>query len=328
MADRTPMTIPSLHRRRRFVPAVLLAITAALASTPALAQKKPPGPEDPYTETPPPDPYADATKAAAAKAFSAGVKLAEKGEWEEAYEKFRSAWSDLQHWQTASSLARAEVEIGRYTDAMRHLKFAQGEPNVPEAAKTEIEKLLQKAMSATGTIQVRALCRLPAVVLVDGENVGTTPYSALHRADPGEHQIEVRLEGKHKETRVDVHTAETVEVTVELVIPLPPPPPPPPAAPPPPEPANLELPVAIGLSTLTLATLITGSVLAPSRDEPSQIGGVATLVVAGGFGIASGVLWSMVLSSPPPPSAASPGKVVVSPLAGPGHAGLVLHGVF
>ena len=95
-------------------------------AAPAVAQNKPPGPDDPYSDEvkPPPDPYDDVTKKLAADSFSEGVKLAGKGQWQEAYEKFRSAWSDFKHWQTASSLAKAELELGKYTDAVRHLRLA------------------------------------------------------------------------------------------------------------------------------------------------------------------------------------------------------------
>lgn len=313
----------------RLVAAVLLAATAASAAVPAVAQNKPPGPDDPYSDEvkPPPDPYADVSKKLAADSFSAGVKLAEKEQWQEAYEKFRSAWGDFRHWQTASSLAKAELEIGKYRDAVRHLESALRETNVPPAARAEIEKLLQKARAATGTLKIQATCRLPAAVWVDGEKVGDTPYSESVMADPGEHQVEVRLEDRREETTVDLHTGETVEVTLELRIPLPPAPPPP-KPPPPPPPSTPKLPFAIGLSVLTGVGLVTGAALSTSADEASRAGGIAAFVAAGALGVTSGVLWYLVLSGPPSPRETSPPKMVLLPLAGPGHAGLSLHGVF
>lgn len=322
----------------RLVAAVLLVATAASAPTPAVAQNKPPGPDDPYadeakpppaapTGTAPPDPYDDVNKKLAADSFSAGVKLAGKGQWQEAYEKFRSAWSDFKHWQTASSLAKAELELGKYTDAVRHLESALREANVPPAARAEIEKLLQKAKAATGTLQIQATCRLPAAVLVDGEKIGDTPYSGPVMADPGEHQVEVRLEDRREETTVDLHTGETVEVTLELRIPLPPAPPAPPLPPPPP-PVTPKLPFAIGLSALTGIGLVTGAVLATSADEAWRIGGIAALGTAGALGVTSGVLWYLVLSGPPSPPGPSPARTVLLPVAGPGHGGFSLQGMF
>lgn len=307
--------------------APVLAASIACAPAGAAAQSKPPGPEDPYAE--PPDPYEDMTKAIAAEAYLQGLELAKKKQWQEAYAKFFSAWTDYKHWQTASSLGRAELEIGKYRAAVRHLELALGEPKVPPRARAEIEELLAKAKAATGTIRIRAVCDLPAVVLVDGEKIGETPYSDSYLADPGEHEIEVQRDDRREKTTTVVHTSETVEVTLELHIPVPPPPPPPRRPPPPPPPPSIpKLPFAIGLSALTVGGVLVGGVLVTDADESHRMGGIAAFSTATALGVASGLLWGMMLSGTPAAPGASSPKAALVPLAGPGHAGLLLQGVF
>lgn len=317
--------------------AFVLAAGAALSPEIALAQNKPPGPSDPYTEAdaPPPDAYDEAEAVDAKATYEEGLELAKKKQWEGAYTKFRAAFRVVKRSETASALGRVEMRLGKYRDAVKHLTLALEGEGLSPRAQADLEELIAKAKAATGTLHIQATSTSPARVLLDGEEVGATPYSADEMADPGDHEVELQHEKKRQKVSAAVHTGETVEVTVHLEIAEPPPPLPPPVVvlPPPPPPSTSKLPFAVGLTLLTAGMAAAGAALASQDAEEKKIGSIVCFGAAIASGGAAGALWYFTVRENEernaPPSSTKP---VISaglfPSVGPRSGGFVLQGVF
>ncbi|MEZ4311134.1 MAG: hypothetical protein R3F14_24090 [Polyangiaceae bacterium] len=328
----------------------------------ALAQTGPPRSTDPYDdrEEPPPNFYDEIENANAAKHYKAGAALAKKGEWEKAYPEMVSAWDSFRHWQIAASLAKVEVEVGKYRDALRHLTFARESGKVPEGDRPAIERAFERAKRSMGTIDLRATCDKTAEVLLDGEKLGDAPFEEPTLVDPGTHVIEVRSGVRHVRGSVDVAARKVVKLSLHLEIPLPPvekkvKPPPPPTT------LDLRMPFAVGLSALSASGFVVGALLygnsrdaagrvgrlmegAPSGQCPTfgcdaarqelqrrddlQVGAIASFTIGGMATLGSGILWAMLVSDGAIPKKRSTPQAWVLPLASPDHGGLLLQGAF
>lgn len=214
------MTMPC----RRFVCATLAAALVALVPSAVLAQTKPAPSANPGASP------AD-EKAIATEEYNAGSSLASRGRWQEAYPLFLRAWGRVKHWQIAASLAKVELELGKYHAAEKHLSFALGAEDLSAVDIGNFTKLLERARAKQGTLRIQATAQAPARVFVDDELLGTTPFTGTTSADPGEHRVEVRFGGKRASQTVTVATAATQEVSLDLRVPELDKPIPPPEAP-------------------------------------------------------------------------------------------------
>lgn len=225
--------------------ALALPLTLALVGRSALAQPAPPAPSAaqpaaarsvtgspaaPVTPTAavsapaaPPAP----SKAIAAQKYEEGAKLARQGRWQAAYPLFLEAWDNLQHWQIALNLGRAEIEVSRFHAAEGHLAFALAASELPVTDRPEVIRLIELARGKQGKIRLLATAQTAARVLIDDQRIGVTPFSGTLSADPGDHRVEIRFGATRKARVVTVVTGETVDVDIdlriqELDIPLPP----------------------------------------------------------------------------------------------------------
>lgn len=210
--------------------------------------------------------------AQAARIYITGVRAAKVGQWQEAYEAYRSAWSLKQHFQIAANLGRAELKLGKHRDAAEHLAFflreAQG---VSESERAMAQQMLGEAKAKVATLEVVVVRRERAEVLVDGVPVGTAPLGHEVYVEPGVRSIEARLQGEAP-AKVSVELAAGASRRVEL---------------------GLEEPAA-AVARPTQTSLRAPS---PPRPVPAQghpgsggskalvIGGVAATAVAAGLGV-------------------------------------------
>lgn len=172
---------------------------------------------------PPPDggaPSAStADKAAAARAYAGGAKLAKQGRWKDAYPLFLEAWDHLHHWQIALGLGRVEIELARFHAAEQHLSFALASPELPSVDRPEVTRLIARARASQGKVRITAASATAAEVWIDDERAGDTPFSGTLSADPGEHRVELRSGAEITSRLVTVTAGETSPVDIELVAP-------------------------------------------------------------------------------------------------------------
>jgi tetratricopeptide (TPR) repeat protein len=235
--------------------AALAALLLAGSAAPSLAQPRPskppaaaasPGKEDPA--------------ALARSRFKEGVAFAKKKDWQKAYGAFLEAWKRKEHPQIALNLGRAEIETGKYRDAIAHLRYctANMEAADPDLglARDWLAEAEQKAAKLVITVDAPG-----AEVLVDGAPEGKAPLAGPVLVDPGNHLVEVKSGERQAERRVDVQLGDSLAVDLRL-------PPataataPRPDTPPPSGPSPLRTIVLAGGATGTLIGLAIGATFA------------------------------------------------------------------
>jgi hypothetical protein len=191
--------------------------------------------------------------------FSEGVAFAKKKEWQRAYGAFLEAWKLKAHPQIALNLGRAEIETGKYRDAMEHLQYCvdhaeAGDPDL-KLARDWLAEARQKAGKLAIAVDVAG-----ADVLVDGVLEGKAPLPGPVLVDPGKHLVEVTRGQQRAERSVQVETGGSVVVELRL-------PPETPSSPssradsPPPSSTPLRTVALIGGAAGTLAGLAVGATL-------------------------------------------------------------------
>lgn len=147
--------------------------------------------------------------------FKEGVAFAKKEVWQKAYEAFLEAWKSKQHPQIALNLGRAELEIGKYRDAIEHLGYcvSHAEAGDPDAALargwlTEAEKKVARLVI---TVDVAG-----AGVRVDDAVAGNAPLEGPVLVDPGKHVVQAALGERRVESAVSIETGASLKVELRL----------------------------------------------------------------------------------------------------------------
>jgi hypothetical protein len=202
----------------------------------------------------------------AEKHFKAGVSLQKVEDFEAAIAAFESSLRLYPSKGTLFNLAnclRATHRYGEALEALQRLDREYGEV-LDEPMRAAVDRQLQELRNLSASLVVQ-VDQAGAEVLVDGKLVGRTPLTEALQLSPGNHSIEVRLEG-FEPARVQVEIVSREKTTKQIVLkkvapPPPPPPPPPPANTTPdatPAPAPPPLPPAEGTGPLTTAGWTTG----------------------------------------------------------------------
>jgi hypothetical protein len=139
--------------------------------------------------------------------------------WEEARRLLLDLWSQSRTYDVGSSLVFVEYQLQHYARAATFAAYAiQNAPPIERPEEIDrLRKALEELKQRVGSVQV-IVNRPGADVLVDGENVGTSPLSGELYLDVGPHQLEARLPGGVPvSARVDALAGE--EYRVELNVP-------------------------------------------------------------------------------------------------------------
>jgi len=136
----------------------------------------------------------------AATLFKQGKELYGEGKYQDAYEAYSKAWALQQGFDIAGNLGNVEIELGKYRDAVIHLRYVIA--NLPPSYDPERrEKVLSRTKELlSGALTHVALVTLAiepdgATVSVDGQDVCTTPLSGELVLAEGKHSLVAKLDG-------------------------------------------------------------------------------------------------------------------------------------
>jgi tetratricopeptide (TPR) repeat protein len=117
-----------------------------------------PAPSHAQPAAPSPKAASPADAAKARERFTQGVAFAKKNDWKNAYAAFLEAWKLKEHPQVALNLGRAELETGKYQDAIEHLRYCidqspAGDPDIT-LARDWLVQAEKKAAKLTVTVDI------------------------------------------------------------------------------------------------------------------------------------------------------------------------------
>ncbi|WP_437531682.1 PEGA domain-containing protein [Sorangium sp. So ce726] len=188
-----------------FSAATLIAVPEIAAAQPATPQAAPAN--------------ADAVTRAD-ESFRRGLRLYSDKKYVEAEAELQSAWELNPTFDVAYNLGNTKYQLKKYREAAEHLSFAlRNWPLVKTVAKLKptAEQRLAESRAQVGALRVTASAA-GAEVLVDGKAVGRAPLEGEVFVEPGEHQIEARLEGYAPVSQaVKSAKGETADVGLAMV---------------------------------------------------------------------------------------------------------------
>ncbi|WP_437486508.1 PEGA domain-containing protein [Sorangium sp. So ce1014] len=170
-------------------PLALLLTAATVIAAPDIAAAQPAAPRE-----------AAASADAAARAdasYRRGLRLYSDGKYVEAESELQSAWELNPTFDVAYNLGNTKYQLKKHREAAQYLSHALRHwPLMKAAAKLKptAEKRLAESRAQVGALVVTASV-VGAEVVVDGKAVGKAPLEGEVFVEPGEHRVEVRLEG-------------------------------------------------------------------------------------------------------------------------------------
>ncbi|WP_437651282.1 PEGA domain-containing protein [Sorangium sp. So ce362] len=170
-------------------PLALLFTAATVIAAPDIAAAQPAAPQEASSS-------ADAAKRADALVQKAG-RLYSDGKYQEAEAELQSAWELNPTFDVAYNLGNTKYQLKKHKEAAQYLSFALRHwPLLKVVAKLKptAEKRLAESRAQVGALVVTAGVA-GAEVTVDGKAVGKAPLEGEVFVEPGEHRVEVRLEG-------------------------------------------------------------------------------------------------------------------------------------
>ncbi|WP_437606315.1 hypothetical protein WMF20_35760 [Sorangium sp. So ce834] len=184
-----------------------IAIASALATAaPAIALAAPGGAQD------------EAMTEKVRELHKEGNAHYARGDYERARVAYLAAWALQKRLQIAGNLAEAEMKLGRFREAAKHLAYylreaPKEQPPPPPAEMKAAEALYAAARAQVGELSIATL-ENGAEILVDGEVVGVAPLPAPVFVEPGMHTVSARRGNRFgaRQVRVDKGGAAAVEV--------------------------------------------------------------------------------------------------------------------
>ncbi|MGK4007427.1 PEGA domain-containing protein [Sorangium sp. So ce1036] len=191
----------------------LLLSAATLIAAPGVAAAQPAAPQETSAS-------GDAAKRADALVDKA-KRLYLGGKYEEAEATLMSAWELNPTFDVAYNLGNTKYQLKKHREAAQYLSFAlRNWPLLKSVAKLKptAEQRLAESRSQVGAVTV-AVSAVGAEVLVDGQVVGRAPLEGELFVEPGEHQVEARLQGYAPASQtVQVEKAETAKVELAMTL--------------------------------------------------------------------------------------------------------------
>ncbi|AUX24962.1 uncharacterized protein SOCEGT47_055030 [Sorangium cellulosum] len=161
---------------------------------------------------------AEALTDKARQLYDEGLAALDQSRWVEAHASFLAAWRIERHYQIASNLGVAELRLGKYRDAAEHLSWYLREaPATRVTQRQRAEVLLKEALAKVAAITVKTEPE-GAEVTVDGAEMGRTPLALPVFLEPGQHMIQVELDGyKPAQERIEPKAGDVVGMKLYLM---------------------------------------------------------------------------------------------------------------
>lgn len=143
--------------------------------------------------------------------FEQGVALADQGQWLEAADRFRRAYTLKPTPGIAFNLASALGEAGKFVEASELLEQLSRDPNLsPELKEEALAKLeVLSARRAHLTVQVEAEGAADVTVEIDGQPWPRAVWGVAVPVDPGTHTVLGRAaEGRVSEGQISLAEGE------------------------------------------------------------------------------------------------------------------------
>lgn len=160
----------------------------------------------------------DAARERARAEFARGVERYEAGDHQGALEAFQEAYRLAPHPSVRVNMANCYEELGRPLEAMFHFeRFLAEAENARPAQRREVEAALQRLRGRVGEVSVRVQPE-GALVTIDDNEPRRAPLAEPIRMTPGNHTIEVSMEGYatvRREFIVEAGQPANVAVTLE-----------------------------------------------------------------------------------------------------------------
>jgi hypothetical protein len=241
-----------------------------------------------------------ATRKEAADRYQKGVKLYKDGDLAAALAEFRAAYDAVPAFEVLYNIGLTERRLFKYGQAVKTLNryLDEGGKKVPKDRREIVQKELDEITDLTASVTVRVE-GAAAKVIVDGDEVGSTPLSEPLLLGPGPHSFKAERSGFLPDEKT-VTTVSRTRVEVQLS------PRPPPEA----LPAELTFESVPSGAVITVDGKLAG--VAPTRLQVPA-GGHEVLADADGYAtahqevvVAAGQSRKLVitLEKPPPPTAA------------------------
>lgn len=149
-----------------------LALAAALSSSPAAGRKE------------------------AATHFQRGISLYKEANYAAALSEFKAAYTAVPSWEVLYNLGLCQRRLFQYGAAIRSFDryLGEGGAKVPGDRRASVAQELEQIRALTAPIAVLVKGE-KARVLVDGEEVGTTPLVEFVLLGPGKHLVRAEREG-------------------------------------------------------------------------------------------------------------------------------------
>ncbi|HEX2879019.1 MAG TPA: PEGA domain-containing protein, partial [Polyangiaceae bacterium] len=138
------------------------------------------------------------------------------GRYEQSRVAFAQAYALEPLAELLINLGHAELKTGRYVEGSRHIAKALREAEIGLGERRAAERALETAEPYVARVKV-VVNPDGAAIVIDGEDVGTSPMIYVWYLEPGEHRIRASKEGfRHDEQTVGISRGQAKTVNLTL----------------------------------------------------------------------------------------------------------------
>jgi hypothetical protein len=144
----------------------------------------------------PPAPVSAANRKEAADRYQKGVKLYKEGDLAAALAEFRAAYAAVPAFEVLYNIGLSERRLFKYGQAVKTLNryLEEGGKKVPADRREIVQKELDEITDLTASVTVKVE-GAPSKVIVDGEELGTSPLGEPVLLGPGPHSFKAERSG-------------------------------------------------------------------------------------------------------------------------------------
>lgn len=152
----------------------------------------------------------------AKRRFEEGVAAYDAGRYEASRVAFAQAYALEPLAELLINLGHSELKTGRYVEGSRHIAKALRDAEIGLGERRAAERALKTAEPYVARVKI-AVNTDGATIVIDGEDVGTSPMIYIWYLEPGEHRIRASKEGfRHDEQTIGISRGQAKAVNLTL----------------------------------------------------------------------------------------------------------------